>query len=121
MLNEHRDIMDEIRSTIDGRVEMVMLDLVKYELARLYRAGTSDSSKIAGLVLDSLVSWKVRVVEAPYGPRDVDLVMTIYALTEKSRVIVATVDENLLHALTSNRVPSLRPRHQSGLLASWKT
>lgn len=103
-------------------MELVTLDLVKYELERLIRAGaSSETSKMASLALQNLENWGVRIVEAPTGPRDVDLAMTIYALTEKGRVIVATLDEELLGTLARNRIPSLRPKHQSGLLASWKT
>ena len=120
MLKERRDIREEIRATIHGKMELVCLDLVKYELERLVRQGSSATSRTARLALDNFDKWKIRIAEAPYGPREVDLVLAIYALAEKSRVIVATADRKLLDTLSKNKIPTVRPSNQSGLIASWK-
>ena len=119
MPKDHRDIREEIRDTVHGTVDLVCLDLVVYELARLSRKGSSDTSRTARLVLDNLQKWKIRQVPAPFGPRDVDLVITIYALVEKTRTVVATADRMLLEMLSKNRIQSVRPRSKSGLIASW--
>ena len=119
MLKEHRDIRGEVRETVHGPVDLVCLDLVIYELARLARKGSSETSRTARLVLDNLQRWKIREVPAPFGPRDVDLVITIYALAQKTRTVVATADKELLEMLSVNKIQTVRPRNQSGLISSW--
>lgn len=119
MLKEHRGIREELRDTVHGPIDLVCLDLVVYELARLARKGSSETSRTARLVLDNLQKWKTREVPAPFGPRDVDLAMTIYALVQKTRTVVATADKILLEMLSKNRVQSVRPRSKSGLISSW--
>jgi len=119
MLKDHRDIREEVRETVHGRIDLVCLDMVVYELARLARKGSSVTSRTARLVLDNLQRWKIREVPAPFGPRDVDLVITIYALAQKTRIVVATADKELLKILSNNKIQSVRPRNQSGLISSW--
>jgi rRNA-processing protein FCF1 len=119
MLKEHRDIREEVREIVHGPVDLVCVDLVIYELARLARKGSSETSRTARLVLDNLQRWKIREVPAPFGPRDVDLVITIYALAQKTRTVVATADKELLEMLSINKIQTVRPRNQSGLISSW--
>jgi len=119
MLKERRDIIGEVRDAVHGPVDLVCLDLVICELARLARKGSSETSRTARLVLSNLGKWKIREVPAPFGPRDVDLVMTIYALVQKTRSVVATADKMLLEMLSKNRLQSVRPRSKSGLISSW--
>ncbi len=119
MLKERRDIRGEVRDAVHGPVDLVCLDLVIYELARLARKGSSETSRTARLILDNLDKWKIREVPAPFGPRDVDLAMTIYALVQKTRSVVATADKMLLEMLSKNRLQSVRPRNKSGLISSW--
>ncbi len=119
MLKERRDIRDEVREAVHGPIDLVSLDLVVCELARLARKGSSETSRIARLVLDNLDRWKIREVPAPFGPRDVDLAMTIYALVQKTRTVVATADKMLLEMLSKNGIQSVRTRSKSGLISSW--
>jgi rRNA-processing protein FCF1 len=119
MLKEHRDIRGEVRDAVHGPVDLVCLDLVIYELSRLTRKASSETSRTARLVLDNLGKWKIREVPAPFGPRDVDLAMTMYALAQKTRSVVATADTMLLEMLSKNRLQSVRPRSKSGLISSW--
>jgi rRNA-processing protein FCF1 len=119
MLKEHRDIREEVRDAVHGPIDLVCLDLVIYELARLARKGSSETSRTARVVLGNLGKWKIREIPAPFGPRDVDLAMTIYALVQKTRTVVATADKILLVMLSSNRLQSVRPRSKSGLISSW--
>ena len=119
MLKERRDIRDEVRDAVHGPIDLVCLDLVVCELARLARKGSSETSRIARLVLDNLDRWKIREVPAPFGPRDVDLAMTIYALVQKTRTVVATADKMLLEMLSKNGIQSVRTRSKSGLISSW--
>ncbi len=119
MLKERRDIRDEVRDAVHGPIDLVCLDLVVCELARLARKGSSETSRMARLGLDNLGKWKIREVPAPFGPRDVDLAITIYALVQKTRTVVATADKMLLEMLSKNGIQSVRPRSKSGLISSW--
>jgi len=119
MLNGHRDIREEARDAVPGPIELVCLDLVIYELGRLVRKGSSETSRSARLILDNLQKWKIREVPAPFGPRDVDLTLTIYALVQKTRTVAATADKALLEMLSKNGIQSIRPRSKSGLISSW--
>src|SRR2546425_12327684 len=90
MLNGHRDIREEVRDAVHGPIELVCLDLVIYELERLVRKGSSETSRSARLILDNLQKWKIREVPAPFGPRGVDLTLTNYTLGQKTRTVAAT-------------------------------
>jgi len=118
LLRGHRDPEDEIRSTIRGATKLVCLDLIIYELERLVRDGGGKTARIARVALD-VAKRRTKIVEAPVGPRDVDLAIVIFALTHREKVVVASVDRNLIQICANNGVASLRPRSHSGLLASW--
>ncbi len=118
MLREHRDPKSEIRSTLAGPVELICLDLVIHELERLARSGENTGAKMSRVARD-MISESMTEMQAPFGPRDVDLSIVIFALEDRGRVVVATLDKALLETCSKNSIPWLRPRNQSGLIASW--
>src|SRR3989442_13826361 len=97
MLKGHRDIREEVMEAVHGPIELVCLDLVIYELGRLVRKVSSETSRSARLILDNLQKWKIREGPAPFGPSGVDLTLTIYALVRKKRTVAATADKGVLY------------------------
>ena len=117
MLKLHRDPVEEIRTAVIGKVRILVLDLVKFELERLARKSSSRTHALASSSLEFLEKRKLLGIEHKPGPTDVDAALIASALTEKTLTGIATVDRELRSALASQDVPVIYPKARRGLVA----
>jgi rRNA-processing protein FCF1 len=118
MLRQHRDLDDEIKAEIPGRITIVVLDLVVLELERLARSATAATATWARASLVFLSQRKYLIAEHKPGPSDVDASLIGYAITEKIPTAIATIDRELKRALDSLGIRSILPRTRHGLVAA---
>ena len=117
LLRKHRDLEDEIKAEIRGKIAIVVLDLVIWELERLARTRSSATATWAKASLTFLSSRNYAIAEHKPGPSDVDASLIAFALTEKIPTAIATIDRELKSALDSLGIPSLLPRTSHGIVA----
>jgi rRNA-processing protein FCF1 len=117
LLRQHRDLDEEIRTAVSGKVRIAVLDLVVLELERLARRGSASARNWAEVSLAYLRAKKYPVVEHKTGPSDVDASLVVYALAERAPTGIATVDGELRFALESLSIPAIWPRTRHGLVA----
>ncbi len=116
MLKQHRDLEEEIRSSIPGPIKISTLDTVVYELERLARTRSSRQGALAKAGLELIKKRKYPTLESKPGPSDVDTTLIAFALIENEPTAIATVDRELREALTAQRIPTIYPRARSGLV-----
>ncbi len=117
LIRQHRDINEEIRTTLSGTVRTVVLDLVVFELERLARKAPAPARNWAKVSLNYLHARDYPIVEHKPGPSDVDASLVTYALAEKESIGIATVDRQLRTTLESLNMPTIWPRSRRGLVA----
>jgi len=117
LLRKHRDLEDEIKAEIRGKIAIVVLDLVIWELERLARTRTSAVATWAKASLAFLSRRNYSIAEHKPGPSDVDASLIVFALTEKIPTAIATIDRELKGALDALGIPSILPRTSHGLVA----
>ena len=118
MLNQHRDLEEEIRDIIQRRFRIQILDRVIFELERLARTKSSKLGAIAKAGLELIAKKNYPIVENSLGCPDVDTCLIALALMEKKPVIVASVDRQLRESLASQGIPTLYPKTGRGLAIS---
>ena len=117
LLRKHRDLEDEIKAEVRGKIAIVVLDLVIWELERLARTTTSATATWAKASLAFLSKRNYAIAEHKPGPSDIDASLIAFALTEKIPTAIATIDRELKSALDSLGIPSILPRTSHGLVA----
>ena len=117
LLRKHRDLEDEIKAEIRGKIAIVVLDLVIWELERLARTATSATATWAKASLAFLSKRNYAIAEHRPGPSDVDASLIVFALTEKIPTAIATIDRELKSALDALGIPSILPRTSHGIVA----
>ena len=117
LLRKHRDLEDEIKAEIRGKIAIVVLDLVIWELERLARTATSATATWAKASLAFLSKRNYAIAEHRPGLSDVDASLIVFALTEKIPTAIATIDRELKTALDSLGIPSILPRTSHGIVA----
>ncbi len=117
LLRKHRDLEDEIKAEVRGKIAIVVLDLVVWELERLARTRTSATATWAKASLAFLSRRNYPIAEHKPGPSDVDASLIAFALTEKIPTAIATIDRELKSALDALGIPSILPRTRHGLVA----
>lgn len=116
MLNQHRDLEQEISDVVSGPITLCTLDRVMFELEHLARTKSSKSGGLAEASLGLLKKRNYSVLESTDGPSDVDTTLIAFALAEKKPVAVATVDRDLREALVAYGIPTIYPKARSGLV-----
>ena len=116
LLRQHRDIEDEIRTSVPRKTTTVVLDLVVLELERLARQASSTLRGWATVSLEFIHRKKYLVLEHRPGPADVDSVLISSALWDKGQVYVATIDRKLKDTLHALGVPTISPKKTFGMI-----
>jgi len=116
MLKQRRDPIEEVRTEVRGNVQILIPEIVVFELQRLARKASGKTQGFARASLDFLSKRRLPVIEHKPGPTDVDAALIAWALTEKTPTGIATVDRGIRSALATLDVPVIYPRARSGLV-----
>jgi rRNA-processing protein FCF1 len=118
MLEQRRDIDEELRDLIKGPVRVATLDMVERELQRLGRTRSSKTGGLAGAALELLKSRKYTILTSGIETSDTDAAILSFSLSKNERLAVATVDRKLRAALAGLSLPVIYPMRRRGLLMS---
>ena len=121
MLEQNRDISDEIRDLVHGPVLISTLDLVERELDHIGRTRASKIGGLAKAALEVVKKRKYTVFESRFETSDTDAGITSFSLAEKQPVAVATIDRKLRSSLEKLGVSVVSPRRQAGLMMTLGT
>ena len=116
MLEQSRDISEEIRDLVQGPVLISTLDLVERELEHIGRTRASKIGGLANAALEVVKKRKYTVFESKFETSDTDAGITSFSLAEKQPVAVATIDRKLRSSLEKLGVSVVSPRRQTGLM-----
>jgi rRNA-processing protein FCF1 len=120
MLEQRRDIDEELRDLIKGPVRVATLDMVERELQRLGRTRSSKTGGLAGAALELLKSRKYSIFTSGIETSDTDAAILSFSLAKNEPLAVATVDRKLRAALSGLGLPVIYPMRRRGLLISKK-
>jgi rRNA-processing protein FCF1 len=118
MLEQRRDIDEELRDLIKGPVRVATLDMVERELQRLGRTRSSKTGGLAGAALELLKSRKYSIFTSGIDTSDTDAAILSFSLAKNEPLAVATVDRKLRMALAKLGLPVIYPMRRRGLLMS---
>ena len=118
MLEQRRDIDEELRDLIKGPVLVATLDMVERELQRLGRTRSSKTGGLAGAALELLKSRKYPILTSGIDTSDTDAAILSFSLSKNERLAVATVDRKLRGALSGLGLSVIYPMRRRGLLMS---
>jgi len=118
MLEQRRDIDDELRDLINGPVSVATLDMVERELQRLGRTRSSKTGGLANAALELLKSRKYSIFTSGIETSDTDAAILFFSLAKNEPLAVATVDRKLRAALTKLGLQVIYPMRRRGLLVS---
>jgi rRNA-processing protein FCF1 len=118
MLEQRRDIDEEVRDLIKGPVRVATLDMVERELQRLGRTRSSKTGGLAGAALELLKSRKYSIFTSGIDTSDTDAAILSFSLAKNEPLAVATVDRKLRAALSKLGLPVIYPMRRRGLLMS---
>ena len=118
MLEQRRDIDEEIRDLIKGPVRIATLDMVERELQRLGRTRSSKTGGLAGAALDLLKARKYSIFTSGIETSDTDAAILSFSLAKNEPLAVATVDRKLRAALAKLGLQVIYLMHHRGLLIS---
>jgi rRNA-processing protein FCF1 len=118
MLEQRRDIDEELRDLIQGPVRVATLDMVERELQRLGRTRSSKTGGIVGAALELLKSRKYSIFTSGIETSDTDSAILSFSLAKREPLAVATVDRKLRAALSKLGLPVVYPMRRRGLLMS---
>ena len=115
MLEQNRDISEEIRDLVHGPILISTLDLVERELEHIGRTRASKIGGLANAALEVLRKRKYTIFESKFETSDTDAGIISFSLSKKQQVAVATIDRKMRASLEKLGVSVLSPRRQSGL------
>ena len=118
MLEQRRDIDEELRDLIQGPVLVATLDLIERELQHLGRTRSSKTGGIASAALELLRSRKYSIFTSGIETSDTDAAILSFSLAKNEPLAVATVDRKLRAALAGLGLPVIYPMRRRGLLMS---
>jgi len=118
MLEQRRDIDEELRDLIKGPVRVATLDMVERELQRLGRTRSSKTGGLAGAALELLKSRKYSILTSGIETSDTDAAILSFSAAKNEPLAVATVDRKLRAALAKLGLPVIYPMRRRGLLMS---
>jgi rRNA-processing protein FCF1 len=120
MLEQRRDIDEELRDLIKGPVRVATLDIVERELQRLGRTRSSKTGGLASAALELLKSRKYSIFTSGIETSDTDAAILSFSLAKNEPLAVATVDRKLRATLAKLGLPAISPMRHRGLLISKK-
>ena len=118
MLEQRRDIDEELRDLIKGPVRVGTLDMVERELQRLGRTRASKTGGLASAALELLKTRKYSIFTSGIETSDTDAAILSFSLAKNEPLAVATVDRKLRGALAGLGLPVIYPMRRRGLLMS---
>ena len=118
MLEQRRDIDEELRDLINGPVRIATLDIVERELQRIGRTRSSKTGAFANAALELLKVRKYSIFPAGIETSDTDAAILSFSLTRNDLLAVATVDRKLRAALSRLGIATIYPKRHQGLLMS---
>ena len=118
MLEQRRDIDEEVRDLVKGPVRVATLDMVERELERLGRTRSSKTGGLAGAALELLKSRKYSILTSGIDTSDTDTAILSFSLAKNEPLAVATVDRKLRAALSRLGLQVIYPMRRRGLLRS---
>ena len=118
MLEQRRDIDEELRDLNKGPVRVATLDMVERELQHLERTRSSKTGGLAGAALELLKSRKYSIFTSGIDTSDTDAAILSFSLAKNEPLAVATVDRKLRAALAKLGLPVIYPMRRRGLLMS---
>ena len=118
MLEQRRDIDEELRDLIKGPVRVATLDMVERELQRLGRTRSSKTGGLANASLELLKSRRYSILTSGIETSDTDAAILSFSLAKNEPLAVATVDRKLRAALSRLGLQVIHPMRQRGLLMS---
>lgn len=118
MLQQRRDIDEELRDLVRGPARIATLDIVERELQRIARARASETGALANAALQLLKTRKYSVMKSGIETSDADTAMLSYSLGSGRPVAVATVDRKLRASLSRFGLRAISPKRQRGLTIS---
>ena len=121
MLEQSRDISEEIRDLVQGPVLISTLDLVERELEHIGRTRASRIGGLANAALEILRKRKYTIYESKFETSDTDAGIISFYLAEKQPVAVATIDRKLRASLEKLGVSVVSPKRQRGLMMTLGT
>ena len=118
MLEQRRDIDEELRDLIKGPVRVATLDMVERELQGLGRTRSSKTGGLAGAALELLKSRKYSILPSGIDTSDTDAAILSFSLAKNEPLVIATVDRKLRASLSRLGLQVIYPKRQRGLLIS---
>ncbi|HEV2118781.1 MAG TPA: hypothetical protein VGS11_01545 [Candidatus Bathyarchaeia archaeon] len=118
MLEQRRDIDEELRDLINGPVKIATLDIVERELQRLGRTRASKIGALANASIELLKARKYTKFDSGIETSDTDAAILSFSLARNAPLAVATVDRKLRAALSGLGLPVVYPMRRRGLLMS---
>jgi len=118
MLEQRRDIDEELRDLIKGPIRIATLDMVERELQRIGRTRSSKTGGFANAALELLKSRKYSTFASGFETSDTDAAILSFSAAKSERLAVATVDRKLRAALYRLGLQVIYPKRQRGLLMS---
>jgi rRNA-processing protein FCF1 len=118
MLEQRRDIDEELRDLIMGPFKIITLDLVERELQRLGRTRSSKTGGFANAALELLKVRGYSTFASDMQSSDTDAEILSFSLARTGPLAVATVDRKLRAALSNLGISTVYPKRRRGLLMS---
>ena len=118
VLEQRRDIDEELRDLISGPLRIATLDIVERELQRIGRTRSSKTGAFANAALELLKVRKYSIFPAGIETSDTDAAILSFSLTRNDLLAVATVDRKLRAALSRLGIATIYPKRHQGLLMS---
>ena len=118
MLEQRRDIDEELRDLIMGPSKIATLDMVERELQRLGRTRASKIGALANAALELLKARKYSIFTSGIETSDTDSAILSFSLARNDPLAVATIDRKLRAALSRLGIQTIYPRRSRGLMMS---
>lgn len=118
MLEQRRDIDEELRDLVNGPVRIATLDLVERELERIGRTRSSKIGAFANACLELLRVRKYSIFSSGIETSDTDAAILSFSLARNDPLAVATIDRKLRVALSRLGIATVYPKRHRGLLMS---
>ena len=118
MLEQRRDIDEELRDLIKGPARIATMDMVERELQRLGRTRSSKIGALAKAALELLKGRGYSIYDSGIDTSDTDAAILSFSLDRSEPVAVATVDRKLRASLSRLGLQVIHPMRYRGLLMS---
>jgi len=118
MLEQRRDIDEELRDLVHGPTRIATLDMVERELQRIGRTRASKIGAMANAALELLKLRRYQILSAGIETSDTDAAIISFSMARNEPLAVATIDRKLRAALSRLGIATVYPQRHRGLLMS---